>query len=895
MARQRGGVVGRRDELAELVPPDGRGGLVVLRGALGSGRSAVLAALGRELRADGVVVLDVGFGGERVEWDLFGACAVLAAVRERFEDLDADPALGASISAVAGLCTPESYGSPARRSALLAEMGRMFTRIGVRSRVALLADDVDAVGQPLFALAPAHLSGHYVVAGCSGDAGRPGGSAELCDVADRVVELGPLPDADVDLLLRRVGNVPVDPAVPAALRAALGPLYGNPATLLATVAELRARDRLVVAHDHLCLRDLDPGCCAAPIALPAGHPLLTEVGDGPARDLVVLAAGDTDLGVDDVPALAAATGRPVDECGREVDRLVRAGVLDGDAAGRLSLRCPALGTTLLEQAGCGTVAELHRAMAAHLHAAAQAGAPCDPSVLADHVVAAGAALPPTPDLATLLHDEAVRVAVLHPDHAARRYLAAWRHAGPGRGRMRVQSELVRLLVRNGRCELLTGFVAEIVAEGPPEADPRVRSELAVAAALAALHCGRPVSAAVRDALAEPGDEHCPLRFCDRWFAGEPLELDDLVAAFAHLTDGWPRPQLAATLQDRSQRRRRARFGVEVAFATRALVPVFEWLYGVDYGAPAHGALAAYHRVVQTYATGAWTEALCAAREVATATHGDPLSRQIAQLLAAEMCNWRGEDRRATAWLDAVPADGPFTAIRGWVACGIRYREGDAAAALAAGWDAYSRIGSGSGDAGGWRLLVRMATVAAEAGDTAWTARLAEETSARERRNRATVARESISLLVGLTTGDETAVREGLALVRGREHRPELAWACLATGLVAADPQRWLHEAYEIAREIGAPRLRARAKQLMAGRGVAAPVARARPDRFSDVEVRIVELIRDGATNRQIAIAIGVSEKTVENHLTKLFLKAGCRTRHGLAAASLDGRLEAIGA
>ena len=46
------------------------------------------------------------------------------------------------------------------------------------------------------------------------------------------------------------------------------------------------------------------------------------------------------------------------------------------------------------------------------------------------------------------------------------------------------------------------------------------------------------------------------------------------------------------------------------------------------------------------------------------------------------------------------------------------------------------------------------------------------------------------------------------------------------------------------------------------------------------------------TNRQIASSVRISEKTVENYLTKLFARTGCRSRLDLAAASLEGRLVA---
>ncbi|WP_338600214.1 LuxR C-terminal-related transcriptional regulator [Saccharopolyspora sp. SCSIO 74807] len=66
--------------------------------------------------------------------------------------------------------------------------------------------------------------------------------------------------------------------------------------------------------------------------------------------------------------------------------------------------------------------------------------------------------------------------------------------------------------------------------------------------------------------------------------------------------------------------------------------------------------------------------------------------------------------------------------------------------------------------------------------------------------------------------------------------------------------------------------------------------RDRPERgWSAIEVRMVELIGSGCTNRRIASEFGVSEKTVEAHLTRLFAKTGCRSRVELVAANLHGR------
>ncbi|MER7081814.1 response regulator transcription factor, partial [Saccharopolyspora kobensis] len=64
----------------------------------------------------------------------------------------------------------------------------------------------------------------------------------------------------------------------------------------------------------------------------------------------------------------------------------------------------------------------------------------------------------------------------------------------------------------------------------------------------------------------------------------------------------------------------------------------------------------------------------------------------------------------------------------------------------------------------------------------------------------------------------------------------------------------------------------------------APVREHRTGRsraWSATEERIVELIGTGRTNRQIGTVLGLSEKTVESHVTRLLAKSGCRSRVGL--------------
>jgi DNA-binding CsgD family transcriptional regulator len=883
MARQRTEFVGRREELDALRWDRGEPALKVVRGAAGRGKSAVLKQFCTDMRASGILVLEVSGTAGHPAWDLFGIQVILGAVRDQFERIDSDPRLAASISALSRLCVPDGYTSAWGRFCLLHALHTLFTRIGANGPVVLMVDDADRLPQPVHTLSAVHRAGHLIVASCTGT--PLGDPTELDELADQTVDLGPLPAEDVDSLLRLIARVPVDDALRAALKENLGPLYGNPGTLVSTVADLRARGRLVAVHGHLCLRDP-----AEPIVLARGQHHLAEVdalGDL-ARDLVVLAAAPDGFTIDEIPVLAATSGRSPAEYGRVADELVLAGVLDHDSAGRLRCHSRALGNAVTRQAGEDEVRHLHRSIAEQ---ALRPGARTSPE-LAGHVAAAGASMAPRPGLAELL--TGVAGTILDPHRHAAHLYAAWWHSEPGLPRTRLGSQLVRLLVRSARYARLAEFVAEVAGDDRPGAtlSPGERAELAMAASLAAIHCGRPVSGPVLAALTGDGATPAPLGFCDRWFAGLPMKLDEIVSCFAPV---WLRHEsFPPTMAGRIRRRRHEDVSLKMAVAVRDLVPAFESVLGSDYRVPVDGPVAAYHRVCQGYATGQWGDALSAARELRL-TNADVESGCRASLLAAEMCGWRGEDRLAAEWLAEVPTRGAFPVLRGWAAIALSYHDGDLAGALELGWEAY-RLGGPEGAApGSSRLLRRLSAIAMEAGRPYWARCVLAEAEARHDRLDTAESLETALYVRGVVQVEAASAQVSERISRVRGNRVELALACQAAGNTSNRPHPWMQEAYEIARDVGASRLISRTKRSLEACGGAVPVARVRHDDLSAAELRIIALIRNGKTNRQIALEVQMSEKTVEKHLTRLFAKAGCRTRHGLATSGLGGRLEQVGA
>ena len=306
-------------------------------------------------------------------------------------------------------------------------------------------------------------------------------------------------------------------------------------------------------------------------------------------------------------------------------------------------------------------------------------------------------------------------------------------------------------------------------------------------------------------------------------------------------------------------------------------------------------LAAYQRVVRCYASGEFEEALTAARELELSGGIDTPVHHTGRLLAAEMYTLRGEPKRAAGWLASVPVTTGCQALRAWVECGLRYRlDNDADAGLAVGWQVFTQLRWPGAPPGIDRLLPRLAMLAIRAHQPQ---RAEEVLAAAERigeRDSSALVTEMVMLTRALVRADLAAAQASVAMARQRGHRPAMIRACLVVADLTNEPRPWLREAYELARPLGSGHVRSMIGSIMRERGISTPRVRPARAAYSSVELRIIELIRDGWTNRQIAAEIRMSEKTIENYLTRLFARTGCRSRVELAAASVAGQLAAVG-
>jgi DNA-binding CsgD family transcriptional regulator/exonuclease VII small subunit len=99
----------------------------------------------------------------------------------------------------------------------------------------------------------------------------------------------------------------------------------------------------------------------------------------------------------------------------------------------------------------------------------------------------------------------------------------------------------------------------------------------------------------------------------------------------------------------------------------------------------------------------------------------------------------------------------------------------------------------------------------------------------------------------------------------------------------------LRRAHALAAECGATRLATRARDELARSGarlIREPVSGV--EALTPSEVRVAELVAEGLTNREVAQALFVSEKTVETHLGRVYRKLDIKSRHALPGA-LAGR------
>lgn len=909
---------GARETLDELVMPSDRpGAVLLLRGPAGSGKTALLAEAGAQWRRSGIRVISVSAAGHDGREQLLETARSLLSRHHESGLLDAVAA-----ATRAGTTAPNNL-------PLAHELTRAIARLASRRQTALVVEDLDRAEPPtrstLSLLVRGVRAAGSAVLVSSRDTGDP------LDLADRTLDLPELAEPDVvSVISRWAGRKAVDPTVSTGLRAALGPLSGNPGTILSTLDSLNAEGRLVVIDGHLCLRRAHE-----PVALADDHELLCTIrarGVSAERIASSTAVLD-DATVDDLPTATEATGVDLRSRGRLLDELIADGVVDVLADGRLRPAVPALGTAL-RHAADERVRTLPSTLAGHLLQQAERGGPVDRQDLADRLVRADPRLS-SPLALDVLITAADRTQHTDPEGAADRYRAAAVRLPLDDPRWpRVLRAAVRFQLRLGRFQEIADDIGAVVTArladpAWPGADPQEAStsttgavlvEVAVCWLAALLYEER--TAELQDAQQlfarlAPGGEVGTGDFCSMLLHGDGsaavTALNQLVAH--HNPEGHP-SRLAKTVaellvllntlraEDEDFQRAWQRWAtftslplpdqnaLREAGALCDRASALELLLGENFGRPNNGPLVAYQKIMRAYQCGDWDTALSTAR--AMQADADPdrdtPTRQLARVFAAEICAAQGDVRRAEDWLDGIPDDMPGGYLVSWARAGMRFRAGDGRTAVREGWRDYLRHRDAGRRSGLERLLGRLVGYAHRIGDATSARDLFSELESLQERTRTQSGLEALHMTRGTLNEDADEIRRALRLTQDRGDTYRTMVCCMLIAETSGESGPVLRAGYSLAKQLGSSSGRSVLGQLMRGRGLSLPRERSPRDQFSPAERRIIDLVSEGLTNRQIAKVVRISEKTVESRLTRVLAKAGCRSRVELVAAHLEGKL-----
>lgn len=183
------------------------------------------------------------------------------------------------------------------------------------------------------------------------------------------------------------------------------------------------------------------------------------------------------------------------------------------------------------------------------------------------------------------------------------------------------------------------------------------------------------------------------------------------------------------------------------------------------------------------------------------------------------------------------------------------------------------------------LLLGLVDVEIRRGDQAEARRYAERLERTAAQLGTVSARRNQLLGRVLVQRDTTAAEEVVELVTARERPFELARTLSTVASSELGTEKTLYAAYELFGELDALIPRARLRLMMRTRKVTIP---GRGTTVAENERLLATLIAEGLTNAQLATILGGSEKGVEGRLTRLFQRAGYRSRAELATAVLNG-------
>jgi DNA-binding CsgD family transcriptional regulator len=290
-----------------------------------------------------------------------------------------------------------------------------------------------------------------------------------------------------------------------------------------------------------------------------------------------------------------------------------------------------------------------------------------------------------------------------------------------------------------------------------------------------------------------------------------------------------------------------------------------------------------------------SEALRIARDATRARGHAPIAASTAVLAGLER-------ERPLAELEAVlsglpPAGDADTVVQDDLALArawLLLSNGDAATAadVALGLDRAHSWGCGSPTLLPWRSVASVAL--AQLGDEERALEMArEELQLAEQLGtpRAVGIAQRAVAFAGPAEERQSCLEAAVATLENSQARLELARVTCELGAELrrsgerSAARDVLRRAHALAAECGATRLANRARDELSRSGarlIREPASGV--EALTPSEVRVAELAAEGLTNREVAQALFVSEKTVETHLGRVYRKLDIKSRHALPAA-----------
>jgi DNA-binding CsgD family transcriptional regulator len=707
---------------------------------------------------------------------------------------------------------------------------------------------------------------------------------------------------------------------------------GNPLFLEELLRELDAGDVAPTADALGLVGEVGPGAVAR-LTLTRLEAIGPEAGEL-ARAVAVLGDGAE-------PALAASAAAMSDDSARVVaDRLAAAGILAPER--RLRFAHPIVRAAIYQRLPPGERAARHAAAAAQL---ARAGAPAERT--AAHLLLTGPAGDPA---RVSVLGEAARIALARgaPESAAA-YLRRALEEPP------LNAELCGVLLELGRVEHDLheyGAAEDHLSGALGSSEIRIRAEAARWLARTLMSSGRPDEALARfddeiEALVGRAPElalglESELLLAAVWSPRHHSKLSTWLARFERRAAGLPRFEAVGGFHRALQRMLEGASAAEVgdrteaALATGAIDPLdpsFGWAMrclvhsereevGLGLVEPALARARQLGRLSQVqllcaqraqflYAHGRVAEALAEAEVGLNAGEGFHPALPLLHAVRIDALRERGELDEAEAGLLRARLAGevgdrpPF----GWLLasrCRLRLAQGrleEARADFLRGELLHERLGASHCVHPDWRAYGAIAL--ARLGQHAEAEQVAAGQLERARAFGAPRAfGTALRAAAAVARGDARLARleEAVDVLEGSSARLVLAQALADYGALLRELGRRresrgpLRRAIALADGCGAPALAERARaELTAGGGRPPSVETEGVAALTPAERRVATLAARGPTNREIAQALFVTEKTVEVHLSRAYRKLGIRSRWQLGDFADRAQGEAVAA